>query len=228
MIRPSQNPVTLPFGATTPPYSPGSPHIGVDFSPLPDNKIYSPEAGAVECRPNDGTCGRAIHMFVGNRHHAFCHTSQYLVSDGQQVSEGQAIAIMGDTGFAQGVHLHWALTVNGTLVDPLSQVKGEEMFNEGDRVNINQYLYGKDMGRFHGAVGKDWKNAMYYGVFETTEFKTDQLINTGDVPAINQLTGRTDGSTQVGKTWKDAFEYYFLPNASSEYIEVTDKLYKKK
>lgn len=136
MIRPSQNAVTLPFGSTDPPYSPGNAHKGTDFAPSPDNRIYAPEAGQCVLRPDDGSCGRAIHMYVGNRHHAFCHTSRYLVAPGEYVQQGQAIAVMGDTGFAQGVHLHWALAINGTLVDPLSQVTGGNMSDVENATNI--------------------------------------------------------------------------------------------
>lgn len=122
MQRPSQNVVTLKYGATTSPYTKANPHIGVDFSSLPDDKIYMPEDGVVKLTPDDGTCGRSIHITVGNRHHALCHTSKYLVKDGEYCNQGKPIAIMGDTGYAFGKHLHWALKVGGAYVDPLKQV----------------------------------------------------------------------------------------------------------
>jgi hypothetical protein len=82
------------------------------------------------------------------------------------------------------------------------------MFNEGDRLNINAYLYGEDRGRFKSAVGKEWKEAMYFSIFETLEFKTDQLVNSGDIPAIELVYGTKDGNTVVGKTWKDVLYHY--------------------
>lgn len=138
MKRPATTVVTLPFGATSPPYSKDNPHIGVDFSHDPDNKIYMPETGVVELRPDDGTCGNAIHIFVGNRHHALCHTSKYLVKNGQTVKEGTPIAIMGDSGKAIGVHLHWAVKVNDQFVDPLSLIKEQDMPTPGD---VNRVIY---------------------------------------------------------------------------------------
>lgn len=107
--------------------------------------------------------------------------------------------------------------------------KEEPMFNEGDRKNINLYLFGEDRGHFKGAVGKDWKNAMYYGVLETPDFKIAQTVNKGDAPAINSAFSRTDGATQAGKTWKDFFYQYTIKNIpSSEYVPVTDQLFKRK
>lgn len=109
------------------------------------------------------------------------------------------------------------------------RLKGTDMppFNEGDRVNINQYLYGKDIGRFSGAVGKDWKDAIYFGIFETADYKTDALINAGDVPAIEAALGTKDGATQVGKTWKDFFYYYVDPNSKATYTQVDFPVFKK-
>lgn len=122
MQKPSNNAVTTVFG-----YVPGYPlnggyHMGVDFGSSPDLTIYAPEDGNYQLVPNNGTLGNAVHMYTGNRHHAFGHTSKYLITNNQFVKQGQPIAIMGATGAAQGVHLHWALAINNSLVNPLSQV----------------------------------------------------------------------------------------------------------
>lgn len=129
MVRPTQNPLTpgYGFGSTLSPYSASSPHKGVDFLPTPDNRIYMPEDGVVQQVPNNGTCGNAIHIYVGNRHHALCHTSQYLTPNSVFQKQGTPVAVMGDTGNAQGIHLHWALTIDNVLVDPLKQVTGVAM-----------------------------------------------------------------------------------------------------
>ena len=39
------------------------------------------------------------------------------VSEGEQVSAGQAIGLGGSTGLSNGPHLHWDLRVNGVAVD---------------------------------------------------------------------------------------------------------------
>ncbi len=169
MIRPTNNVVTLKYGATTPPYAPGNPHIGVDFSYLPDDKIYMPEDGVVKLTPDDGTCGRSIHITVGNRHHALCHTSKYLVKDGQYCKEGKAIAIMGDTGYAFGKHLHWALKVGGVFVDPLKQVKPKpkekEVITRGRAIRLLRLTRrGTDEKRIKDLMGQDedkWLDSVY-------------------------------------------------------------------
>ena len=50
------------------------------------------------------------------------HNSSLLVSVGQHVYKGQQIARMGSTGISSGPHCHFAVTRNGTLVDPLNSL----------------------------------------------------------------------------------------------------------
>jgi murein DD-endopeptidase MepM/ murein hydrolase activator NlpD len=49
----------------------------------------------------------------------YAHLSTLYVSQGQQVSQGQAIGIIGATGNAQGIHLHFEVRVGGGPVNPL-------------------------------------------------------------------------------------------------------------
>jgi murein DD-endopeptidase MepM/ murein hydrolase activator NlpD len=48
------------------------------------------------------------------------HLSSMDVHEGDTVSAGQIVGRVGSTGRVTGPHLHWALTVAGARVDPLS------------------------------------------------------------------------------------------------------------
>ncbi len=48
-----------------------------------------------------------------------CHLSRRLVQAGERVRRGQVIGIMGDTGNAQGAHLHWELRPQGFSLESL-------------------------------------------------------------------------------------------------------------
>lgn len=47
------------------------------------------------------------------------HLSKRLAAVGDQLSQGQVLGITGDTGVSSGPHLHFEITENGEIVDPL-------------------------------------------------------------------------------------------------------------
>jgi murein DD-endopeptidase MepM/ murein hydrolase activator NlpD len=48
----------------------------------------------------------------------YAHLDELRVREGDQVKQGDTIAIVGSTGFSTGPHLHWELWVAGANVDP--------------------------------------------------------------------------------------------------------------
>ncbi len=48
----------------------------------------------------------------------YLHLSELMVTHGQRVNKGDLLGLMGDTGMAKGVHLHFALEVDGKMLDP--------------------------------------------------------------------------------------------------------------
>lgn len=90
-----------------------------------DDKVYAPEDMTWDSYQRRGVgknnAGNCLRMRGKNGLHQFAHLKGILIKPGQSVAKGQAIAVMGDTGYAQGKHLHyWIQRSNGSYVYPPS------------------------------------------------------------------------------------------------------------
>ena len=54
----------------------------------------------------------------------YAHMSSRSVSEGDSVSQGQAIGVTGNTGISSGAHLHYEITEGGSRVNPLNYLPG--------------------------------------------------------------------------------------------------------
>lgn len=86
----------------------------------------------------------------------------------------------------------------------------EPIFNEGDRVNINNWLYGSDRGQHADQIGKTYKDGAA-GVFLSDYFVQESRVNDGDVVNINNALGG-EAVGQKGRIWKSVTYEYILPN----------------
>jgi len=58
--------------------------------------------------------------------------SEISVQVGDMVEKGAELGVVGDTGFANGVNLHYELTINGVSVSPYSvEEEGIKMYIGG-------------------------------------------------------------------------------------------------
>ena len=100
----------------------GKMHKGIDIARPSNKKIMAADNGVVV---SAGWGGNAYgNKIVINHQNGFETIYQHLASisvhAGQTVSKGSAIGIMGATGDATGVHLHFEVYKNGALQNPLS------------------------------------------------------------------------------------------------------------
>jgi murein DD-endopeptidase MepM/ murein hydrolase activator NlpD len=107
------------------------PHEGIDVTAPMGTPIEAPAAGVVRDAGWDSGYGNTIVIDHGfGTVTKFAHASKILVREGQRVSRGQRIALVGNTGLATGPHLHYEVHVNGRAVDPLRYVLPEHVVTD--------------------------------------------------------------------------------------------------
>jgi murein DD-endopeptidase MepM/ murein hydrolase activator NlpD len=107
------------------------PHEGIDVTAPMGTPIEAPAAGVVRDAGWEAGYGNTIVIDHGfGTVTKFAHASKIMVREGQRVSRGQRIALVGNTGLATGPHLHYEVHVNGRPVDPLRYVLPEHVVTD--------------------------------------------------------------------------------------------------
>ena len=96
-------------------------HKGVDWATPTGTAVVASSGGTV-IRAGWGS-GYGYCVFIQHpdgKVTRYGHLSKVLVSSGQSVSQGQKIALSGNTGVSTGPHLHFEILINGSQVNPLN------------------------------------------------------------------------------------------------------------
>lgn len=101
--------------------APRSTHAGVDIAAPQGDPIRAANAGKVVLASHLYLSGKAVIIDHGLGVFSFYgHMSKILVKRGQAVGKGDVIGKCGTTGRSTGPHLHWAVRVFDSRVDPFS------------------------------------------------------------------------------------------------------------
>jgi len=100
-------------------------HPGVDLGADYGEVVHAAAAGTVASAGWDGGFGEKIDIDHGNGYHTwYAHLSRMDVQPGSFVHKGQAIGLVGSTGFSTGPHLHYQVMLNGSPIDPEPYLNG--------------------------------------------------------------------------------------------------------
>ena len=102
-------------------------HKGIDIGVPEGSKVIASADGTVEIAGSSESAGNWIRINHSNGVKTiYMHNSTLLVIAGQQVKQGDVIALSGNTGYSSGPHLHFGVELNGEYVSPLDYVSAED------------------------------------------------------------------------------------------------------
>lgn len=102
-------------------------HRGVDYGGGMGigHPIHAQQPGRVtSAGPTSGGYGTAVKMTNGIFDYLYAHLSRTLVRPGEQVSKGNKIGLMGNTGMSTGPHIHYEVHKNGQPINPEQSLEG--------------------------------------------------------------------------------------------------------
>lgn len=97
-------------------------HTGIDLDWGSGRTLFASASGRVVRTSRGWGGGYGNHIVIDHGsgfQTLYGHMASFSVSQGQWVNQGQAIGIMGSTGWSTGVHVHFEIRVNGTPVNPM-------------------------------------------------------------------------------------------------------------
>lgn len=95
-------------------------HFGVDLASVAMDEVPAGNSGRVVFVGSMGIYGNAVIIDHGlGLQSLYAHLSEMNVKEGQKVKKGQTIGRTGATGLAGGDHLHFAILISGTPVNPV-------------------------------------------------------------------------------------------------------------
>ncbi len=95
-------------------------HKGIDWATPVGTAVVASSSGVVTKAGWGSGYGYVVYIsHPDGKVTRYGHLSKILVKSGQSVSQGQKIALSGNTGVSTGPHIHFEILVNGVQVNPM-------------------------------------------------------------------------------------------------------------
>ena len=117
-------------------------HNGTDYAAAHGTPIKTTASGTIERTGYTAGNGNYVKVKHNSTYSTqYLHMSKILVRNGQYVTQGQTIGLVGSTGLATGPHVCYRFWKNGVQVDPLRlQLPNAEPMDETNRKKYVEYI----------------------------------------------------------------------------------------
>ena len=110
---------------------PRAPHSGVDLKADQGTPVVSINSGRVVLTGEHFFNGLFVVVDHGGAIQSmYFHLDKILVQQGDKVTKGEAVGLLGSTGRATGPHLHFGIRINGARIDPMQFMKVNEAMEQ--------------------------------------------------------------------------------------------------
>lgn len=95
-------------------------HDGLDIAVAEGTPVVAVKSGEVTSVKESETLGLAVtYMTTDGFEITYAHLQESLVSSGEEIRQGQAVALSGSSGWSTGPHLHYCVKKDGVILDPM-------------------------------------------------------------------------------------------------------------
>ena len=108
-------------------------HAGIDFGAAVGSQVRASADGKVEIAGPVSGFGNHIRLQHKGFETSYSHLSEIpaAIKPGADVTQGEIIALSGNTGLSTGPHLHFEFYLNGVAVDPMPHMGTEVQASAG-------------------------------------------------------------------------------------------------
>ena len=116
-------------------------HEGVDLRGSSGEPVRATAAGVVLSAGWSGDYGQMVELDHGfGLISRYAHLRKILVKPGDEIAPHRIVGLMGASGRANGVHLHYEVSVNGRVHDPLNFLKADRYVPEKESTGTARAL----------------------------------------------------------------------------------------